>query len=250
MVQNEFGKSSGQLTTLLLPYILFAFAASGGIGIAAQITRNNPERKLMMAHQHHARRPRITISSTSGPYRGRDGDKKSTLVTVGVVAGCRLDADLLLPRQSPQEVDTGEIRRVLTPWPARLGRSPAAASRNALYKGLFGGSRGWLAIGSRHGPRLMAGARTDREGHRHRGAETGPGPVPRGNTAGGACSTSRCSTRYMRVLLRNPKREIEVSGPRRVHALLTKLQLSRESPVVICNGTLVPGDAQRVRIAE
>jgi sulfur carrier protein len=48
----------------------------------------------------------------------------------------------------------------------------------------------------------------------------------------------------MRVLLRNPKREIEVSGPRRVHALLTKLQLSRESHLVICNGTLVPGDAE------
>jgi len=48
----------------------------------------------------------------------------------------------------------------------------------------------------------------------------------------------------MRVLLRNPKREIEVSGPRRVHALLTKLELPRESHLVICNGTLVPSDAE------
>ena len=48
----------------------------------------------------------------------------------------------------------------------------------------------------------------------------------------------------MRVLLRNPKREIEVTGPRRVHALLAKLELSRESHLVICNGTLVPGDAE------
>ena len=48
----------------------------------------------------------------------------------------------------------------------------------------------------------------------------------------------------MKVLLRNPKREIEVTGPRRVHALLAKLELSRESHLVICNGTLVPGDAE------
>jgi sulfur carrier protein len=48
----------------------------------------------------------------------------------------------------------------------------------------------------------------------------------------------------MKVLLRNPKREIEITGPRRVHALLAKLELSRESHLVICNGTLVPGDAE------
>jgi sulfur carrier protein len=48
----------------------------------------------------------------------------------------------------------------------------------------------------------------------------------------------------MKVLLRNPKREIDVTGPRRVHALLAKLELSRESHLVICNGTLVPSDAE------
>ena len=48
----------------------------------------------------------------------------------------------------------------------------------------------------------------------------------------------------MKVLLRNPKREIEIAGPRRVHALLANLELSRESHLVICNGTLVPGDAE------
>jgi sulfur carrier protein len=48
----------------------------------------------------------------------------------------------------------------------------------------------------------------------------------------------------MKVLLRNPRREIEIDGPRRVHALLAKLELSRESHLVICNGTLVPGDAE------
>jgi sulfur carrier protein len=46
----------------------------------------------------------------------------------------------------------------------------------------------------------------------------------------------------MIVLLRNPRREIEIDGPRRVHALLAELQLNRESHLVIRNGTLVPGD--------
>ena len=47
----------------------------------------------------------------------------------------------------------------------------------------------------------------------------------------------------MKVLLRNPRRELEIAGPRRVHALLADLELNRESHLVICNGTLVPGDA-------
>ena len=51
----------------------------------------------------------------------------------------------------------------------------------------------------------------------------------------------------MRVLLRNPRREIEIEGARSVGALLAKLDLDRESHLVICNGTLVPGDA---RLAE
>ncbi len=47
----------------------------------------------------------------------------------------------------------------------------------------------------------------------------------------------------MQVLLRNPKREVEVEGPVRVHALLERLEIPRETVIVIVGDTLVPGDA-------
>ncbi|MCU1460626.1 MAG: hypothetical protein JWO37_701 [Acidimicrobiales bacterium] len=47
----------------------------------------------------------------------------------------------------------------------------------------------------------------------------------------------------MKVLLRNPRRELEMPGPMRVHALLDRLQLNRESVLVIRGDTLVTGDA-------
>lgn len=47
----------------------------------------------------------------------------------------------------------------------------------------------------------------------------------------------------MRVQLRNPKRVIDLPGPIRVDALLERLDLNRESHLVIVDGTLVPGDA-------
>ncbi len=48
----------------------------------------------------------------------------------------------------------------------------------------------------------------------------------------------------MKVLLRNPHREIEVAGSCRVNSLLARLDLNRESHLVIRDGTLVPGDAE------
>jgi sulfur carrier protein len=46
------------------------------------------------------------------------------------------------------------------------------------------------------------------------------------------------------VKLRQPKREITVQGNRTVNQLLDKLDMNRESFLVIRNGTLVPGDGR------
>ena len=46
----------------------------------------------------------------------------------------------------------------------------------------------------------------------------------------------------MRVLLRNPSRELDLPGPIAVSALLEHLDVNRESVLVIVNGTLVTGD--------
>ena len=43
--------------------------------------------------------------------------------------------------------------------------------------------------------------------------------------------------------LRNPTRTLEVDGPVSIVALLRRLDLNRESVLVIRGGTLVPGDA-------
>ncbi|MDE0927234.1 MAG: MoaD/ThiS family protein [Acidimicrobiales bacterium] len=47
----------------------------------------------------------------------------------------------------------------------------------------------------------------------------------------------------MKVELRNPNRTLEFKGTMSVVALLNRLELNRESVLVIRDGTLVPGDA-------
>jgi sulfur carrier protein len=48
----------------------------------------------------------------------------------------------------------------------------------------------------------------------------------------------------VKVVLRNPRRELEMEGPIRVHALLERLEINRESVLVIRGDTLVTGDEQ------
>lgn len=47
----------------------------------------------------------------------------------------------------------------------------------------------------------------------------------------------------MKVQLRNPTRTLDVPGPVSIVALLQRLELNRETVLVIRGGTLVPGDA-------
>ena len=47
----------------------------------------------------------------------------------------------------------------------------------------------------------------------------------------------------VKVLLRNPRREVDLPGPLGVQALLGQLDFNRESVLVIVDGTLVTGDS-------
>jgi sulfur carrier protein len=47
----------------------------------------------------------------------------------------------------------------------------------------------------------------------------------------------------VQVVLRNPRRELQVEGPLRVHALLARLEVHRDTVLVIRGDTIVPGDA-------
>jgi sulfur carrier protein len=47
----------------------------------------------------------------------------------------------------------------------------------------------------------------------------------------------------LKVVLRNPRRELDLTGPLGVQALLGRLEMNRESVLVIVDGALVTGDA-------
>jgi sulfur carrier protein len=53
----------------------------------------------------------------------------------------------------------------------------------------------------------------------------------------------------VRVLLRNPRRELDMPGPLTVAVLLERLELNPESVLVICGDTLVTRD-QRLADAD
>ena len=46
------------------------------------------------------------------------------------------------------------------------------------------------------------------------------------------------------VELRNPRREVTMDGPMLVSVLLERLEVNRESVLVIRNGTIIPGDTK------
>jgi sulfur carrier protein len=48
----------------------------------------------------------------------------------------------------------------------------------------------------------------------------------------------------MKVVLRNPRREVEVPGPLSVEALLARLEINPESVLVVQGDTLVTRDAR------
>jgi sulfur carrier protein len=47
----------------------------------------------------------------------------------------------------------------------------------------------------------------------------------------------------MKVVLRNPRRELDIQGPMSVAKLLGRLEVHRDTVLVIRGDTLVPGDA-------
>ena len=54
----------------------------------------------------------------------------------------------------------------------------------------------------------------------------------------------------VKVHLRNPNRTLDIKGPVSIIALLQRLEINRESVLVIRDGALVPGDAMLDDAAE
>lgn len=56
------------------------------------------------------------------------------------------------------------------------------------------------------------------------------------------CSDT-CEHVPVKVILRNPRRELDITGPKTVINLLAELDLNREAHLVMRDGELIAGDA-------
>ena len=105
-----------------------------------------------------------------------------------------------------------------------------------------------VATGTDTGLQRIAGGGRDPHDHTTRTSSDPPSASSIGSSRASSILND-CSTRYacehcaVKVILRNPRREIELSGPRTVINLLAALDLNREAHLVMRDGELIPGDA-------
>ena len=110
--------------------------------------------------------------------------------------------------------------------------------RQAFNRAVFDRSNlSRVVAGVIHGRQSVAGARqTQTRVHRRREA------AARTSDHRSLARSPRVPIEAMNVVLRNPRRTLEMPGSKTVADLLRELGLDREAHLVIRNGTLVPGD--------
>ena len=127
----------------------------------------------------------------------------------------------------------------------RIGTSLSPAyyiSRRSIKHGLFGNNRVWRAVFYMIMARRLFQKLSGSEPQLALGREAEAGPVRERHRHRRGDAAEEGAPSAVKVLLRNPRRTIEVSGGRTVSRLLDELGLNREAHLVIRNGTLVPGD--------